>query len=218
MRIAFVMDPFEQLDGIDEDTSCCLIQECLDRGHSVLYVRVECLRLADGLAVCAGQWVLGREGEQFILSVAAQVALDGVDVIFMRKDPPVDLCYLNAVHVLGRVSSGTMIINSPESIERVNEKLYILDFPDFAPRSIVTCSPEQLGCFLRQVGGEMVVKPLNECSGRGVIYVHLGDLNMRSILEMVTADGRRFVMGQEFLPEVREKGDRRLLMLSLIHI
>jgi glutathione synthase len=149
-----------------------------------------------------------------VLSAGEETHLDEVDAVFMRKDPPVDLQYFDALHILGRIDRGTVVVNCAEGIRRVNEKLYPLGFPHLAPRSIVTSSSKHILCFLEDVGGQMVVKPLNESSGRGVVYLRLGDLNVRSILDMVTVHGRQFVIAQEFLPEVMDKGDKRILMLA----
>ncbi len=213
LKVGFIMDPFEKLDAIDEDTSCCLIIECLRRNYHVFYLQVKDLQFWRGRTWGRLHQIIKREGNIFVMAKPELVNLDDLQVIFMRKDPPFDLDYLYSTYLLEQISPHTLIINHPQGIRQANEKLYVLNFPSFAPHSFVSKQPQELKKFLSEVGGQMVVKPLNECSGRGVIYLREGDIGLNSLLEMITQEGERFVIAQEYLPQVRE-GDKRILLLE----
>src|SRR5262249_2227614 len=140
--------------------------------------------------------------------------LAGFDVIFMRKDPPVDTAYLFATHVLSLVDgTSTWVVNNPQALRDANEKLYALHFSDLIPPSIVTCEISRLKASRDGLGGEMIVKPLDGCGGAGVFHVQRRDRNLNAILELSTDNGRRWIMGQQYLPEIR-LGDKRLIVLD----
>lgn len=214
LKIGFIMDPFERLDAIDEDTSCCLIMECLRRGHQVFYLQIKDLQLRQGKVLATLRRVMRKEGDRFLLANPELTDLNTLQVIFIRKDPPFNQDYLYSTYILDQISSSTLLINHSGGIRGANEKLYVLNFPLFAPRSIVSKRLEDLKEFLFQVGGKMVVKPLNECSGRGVMYLQQEDVNLNSLLEVTTQGEQTFVMAQEYLSRVRKEGDKRILMLE----
>jgi glutathione synthase len=139
--------------------------------------------------------------------------LDRLQAIFIRKDPPFNLDYLYSTYILEHVSPPTFVINSPRGIREANEKLYVLNFPLFAPRSLVSKKPAKLKKFLWQIGGKMILKPLGDCSGRGVLCLEEDDINLNSLLEMATEQGKKFLIAQEYLPEIKE-GDKRILILE----
>ena len=213
LKIAFIMDPFQELDSINEDTSCSLITECLQRGYEVFYLQIGDLELQGKKAWGRLSKILGRKKDKFILARPEMMRLDKLQAIFVRKDPPFDLDYLYSTYILDYVSSATLIINSPRGIREANEKLYILNFPLFAPASLVSKEPEQLKNFLSQIGGKMILKPLGDCSGRGVLCLQEHDINLNSLLEMATEQGSKFLMAQEYLPQIKE-GDKRILVLE----
>ena len=213
LKIAFIMDPFEKLDDINEDTSCCLITECLRRGYEVFYLQIKDLELQGKKAWGRLGKILEKEEDRFIIARPQMMRLDKMQAIFVRKDPPFDLDYLYSTYILEYVSPPTLIINSPRGIREANEKLYILNFPLFAPGSLVSKKPEQLKKFLSQIGGKMILKPLDDCSGRGVLCLQEDDINLNSLLEMATEQGNKFLMAQEYLPQIKE-GDKRILVLE----
>jgi len=212
LNIGFIMDPFENLDSIDEDTSCSLIMECLKRGHKVFYLEIKDLELRGQRAWGTGSRILRREQNRFVMSGKEVVRLDRLQVIFMRKDPPFDLDYLYSTYIL-EFASPAFIINNPRGIREANEKMYIFNFPRFTPRSLVSKDPKKLKRFLLEVGGQMVIKPLNNCSGKGILYIRENDINLNSLLEMATQEGKRFIIAQEYLPQVKQ-GDKRILLLD----
>ena len=213
LQIGFIMDPFERLDSIDEDTSCSLIMECLRRGHKVFYLQVNELQLRGNRVLARVSEIVGRIEDKFTMAKSSVMRLDELQAIFMRKDPPFDLDYLYATYILDYVQPATLVINSPKGLRGANEKLYVLNFPSLAPRSLVSKDPDELKQFLSEVGGHTIVKPLNNCSGKGVVYLREGDINVPSLLEITTREGQEFVVAQEYLPQVRE-GDKRILLLE----
>ena len=208
----FVMDPVESLD-IAGDTTFVLMLEAQRRGIRVLEAH------PDGLEVDGGRvqarvrpLTLRREpgnhfdaGETFCLDFDAEA-----DLVLQRKDPPVDTAYVTATQILG-LCRRALVLNRPAGILASNEKLYALGFADLMPPTRVTASIASLEAFLDDLGGEMIVKPLDGRGGEGIFHVHREDRNRGSILEQSTAFGSRPVMAQAYLEEVRE-GDKRILL------
>jgi glutathione synthase len=157
---------------------------------------------------------LRREiGRHFELGEPAVVALDEVaDVVFQRKDPPVDGDYIVATQILS-LCRRALVLNRPEGILAANEKLYAMRFPELMPVTRVTRSIAELRSFLEVLGGEMIVKPLDGRGGEGIFHVSRSDRNLVSILEQSTRFGTRAVIGQEYLSAVRS-GDKRILLVD----
>ncbi len=213
LEIAFIMDSFDKLDSIDEDTSCCLITECLKRGYGVFYLQIKDLELQGKKVWGSLSKIVEKKEDRFIIARPEMIRMDRLQAIFIRKDPPFNLDYLYSTYILEHVSPPTFIINSPRGIREANEKLYVLNFPLFAPGSLVSKKPEKLKKFLWQIGGKMILKPLGDCSGRGVLCLQKDDINLNSLLEMATEQGKKFLIAQEYLPEIKE-GDKRILILE----
>jgi len=213
LKVGFIMDPFERLDSIEEDTSCCLILECLKRGYEVFYFQIKDLQLKEGKVFGEGRKITGKKQAIFIMEERKMISLDRLQVLFMRKDPPFNLDYLYSTYILEFLVPYVLIINNPRGIRDANEKIYPLRFPSVAPKSLVSKEPEKIKRFLYEVGGKAVVKPLNECSGKGIFYLEKNDINLNSLLEGVTSEGKEFVIVQEYLPQVKE-GDKRILLLE----
>ena len=213
LQIGFIMDSFDKLDAINEDTSCCLITECLRKKDKVFYLEVKDLYLRKNKVWGKVSRIREKSKDKFILAQPQMMRLDELQIIFMRKDPPFDLDYLYSTYILEYVEPTTLIINSPRGIRCANEKLYILNFPSLIPSSLVSKNPEELKKFLFEVNGQMIIKPLNNCSGKGIFYLQKSDINLNSLLEVATREGEEFVIAQEYLPQIRE-GDKRILLLE----
>jgi glutathione synthase len=157
---------------------------------------------------------LRRErGNHFTLGERSWVPLGKVDAVFMRSDPPFDLDYFMATQLLERARGSTLLINDPRGLREANEKVYALNFPEFSPPTIVTCDRQRIRDFVDEQGGEAIVKPLEGCAGLGIFHLRKGDRNLHSILESSTVDGKRYVMVQRYIPEVRQ-GDKRIVLLD----
>jgi len=217
-RFAFVMDPIDRILP-DKDTTFMFMLEAGRRGHEVYYVPADALWAHRGAAFGRAR----RTGvmrpttahpSHYQLFEERETRLDWFDAVFMRKDPPFDLAFFYATHLLGLVdSTRTLVLNSPHGLREANEKLYALNFPDVVPPSLVSSEIARLKAFLEELGGEMIVKPLDGAGGAGVFHLHRGDRNLNAILENATDNGRRLIMAQRYLPAIRQ-GDKRIIVLD----
>jgi glutathione synthase len=208
------MDPIESID-IQSDTTFVMMLEAQRRGCRVLYAQPETLGVAGGEVVASVRPVtLRREpGRHAELGPAEQIALDAAaDLVFQRKDPPVDPAYVTATQILG-LCRRALVLNRPAGVLAANEKLYTLNFADLMPATRVTHSIALLQEFMDELGGEMIVKPLDGRGGEGIFHVSRHDRNLLSILEQSTAFESRRVMAQQYLPAVRT-GDKRILLVD----
>jgi glutathione synthase len=145
--------------------------------------------------------------------VARELWLSDVDVVFVRKDPPFDAQYLHLTQLLDLASKSTLIVNSPQGLRDANEKLFALQFAQYTPRTLVTSSPTRIQEFLREIGGEGVLKPLDGAGGFGVVLLRRDDPNLRALIDLETQEGRQPALLQEYLPAVKG-GDKRVLVLD----
>jgi glutathione synthase len=214
LTIAFLMDPIGAID-IEKDTTFLLMLEAQRRGHRVLYFELGDLTVDEGRARARMRpATLRREaGRHADLGPPRTAVLDDeVDVVFHRKDPPVDEAYVAATQIL-LLCRRSLVLNRPEGILIANEKLYALHFPDLMPETRVTRGIPELIDFMAKVGGDMIVKPLSGKGGEGIFHVGHDDRNLFSILETATAFGSRWTLAQRYLPAVR-RGDKRILLLE----
>jgi glutathione synthase len=208
----FIIDPPERLDP-PTDTSLALMRESLRRDHQVMYCTLSELHLASG-GLHAGVYPVSFfPGEElFRGGELRDIDLSTVDFLYMRKDPPVDTAYLHATYLLDHLPETVLQINPARTLRNYCEKLIPLLFPGLVPESIVTRSADVLATFLDR-HGEIVIKPLDDCSGRGIIRLSGSDPQRPAILDRATSGDTRFVQGQRFLPEIVE-GDKRVLLLA----
>jgi glutathione synthase len=215
MRFVFVMDPLDRVTH-DKDTTFAFIQAAQARGHASYHCLLRDLFIQDGEA-----WAVTHPVE--VLPAAPWIALHtqrterlrlgDVEAVFVRKDPPFDRAYLYATLILERARGKTLLVNDPRGLRDANEKLYALNFPEWTPRTLVTAHRDMIHDFCREVGGVAMVKPLDGAGGMGVIQIKTGDKNARAIVDMLTNEGRRLTIAQEFLPAVTA-GDKRILLLD----
>jgi glutathione synthase len=140
--------------------------------------------------------------------------LSWFDVIFMRKDPPFDMNFFFATHLLSLVDERKcLVVNHPLGLREANEKLYALNFLGLVPETLVSSDTAKLKKFMEEQDGEMIIKPLDGCGGSGVFYLHRKDRNINAMLEAATVNGQKMIMAQRYIPEVR-KGDKRIMALD----
>ncbi len=212
-RHLFLMDPLEDVD-VERDSTFALMLEAQRRGHEVLYGRVEGLSLRRGAAYAEvrGATVRPVQGRHADLGPRTTVAAGDVDVVWMRKDPPFHMGYIFNTYVLDVAARDTLVVNAPEGLRSMNEKVWALRFVDLVPDSLVTQSMAELRALADELGA-IVVKPLDGNGGEGVFIVRRDDPNIGVILETSTQHGRRKVLGQAYLPAARD-GDKRLILVE----
>lgn len=211
-RLVFVIDPPEALDP-PTDTSLALMREGLARGLEVFWAGLGDLYLEGDdprARVYPVRFVENRE--LFLPSASQDMRLGDAAMVFMRKDPPVDLAYLHATLILERLPPRVLQINPPGALRTFCEKLIPSLFPGLAPDSLVSSDPQRLLDFLER-HGHIVIKPLEDCSGHGVYALRRGDPNVAPLIRSLSAQGRRYLQAQRFLPAI-EEGDKRVLLLD----
>lgn len=213
-QIGVVMDPVDRID-IDKDTTFVLMLEAQQRGHQIYFMELDDLFLRGGTP--HGRYrrlELARATPHYRLGEFQTGALADFDSVWMRKDPPFDMKFFFATHLLSLIDeSRCFLLNHPRGLREANEKLYALRFPEQIPQTLVAGDMGRLKAFMGELGGEMIVKPLDGCGGSGVFYLSGDDRNTNSILEASTDYGRRLVMAQRYLPEIRQ-GDKRIIVLD----
>jgi glutathione synthase len=214
LRILYVMDPLSRV-LVDKDTTFAFMLAGQQRGHEQHTCGIEDLSIDETVPHARARFAeVRRAADHYTLGEERTLPLAWFDVVFMRKDPPFDLAYYFATHVLGLVDPRvTFVLNDPRGLREANEKLYALRFPDLVPESLVSADPGRLKAFMERMGGEMIVKPLDGCGGAGVFHLHRADRNVNALLELMTANGTRLVMGQRYLAAARA-GDKRVIVLD----
>lgn len=211
-KILFIIDKIElkYFEFNNLVTNFWLIKEFLDRKNQVYITTIPMLSLRGKTAYTQCYESFEDNGNIFYKNTAEEEKIDSFDLVMFRPDPPVDIDYINATYIFDFVS--TKVINSPRAIRSFNEKLHSLYFSEFMTQTIVTCSLKDIENFLSE-HGQIVLKPLNRCFGSGVMYLHQGDPNTRTIINTLTNNETTQVMVQEYIPEVK-KGDIRVLTLG----
>lgn len=214
LKMAFIMDPVETINT-EKDTTFVLMLEAQARGHEVWYLELKDMFVKETQAYANATPIsLERSEEFYKLGKTQTMKLDSFDVVWMRKDPPVNNDFLYATYILSLIDEAkTKVLNNPTGIRESNEKLYSLFFPEIIPQSVVTKNIVELESFLSESGGEMVVKPLDGHGGEGIFYVREGDRNANVILEAITKFETEYVIAQKFIEEVSE-GDKRIIVLN----
>ena len=213
-RHLFVVDPLGPID-ITKDSSFALLWAAQGRGDTLHTCDTDGL-FAQGpraFATCRQTTVAKRQGAHFAVSHPEVRPLGDFDAIWMRKDPPFDMQYIAATYVLDLAPPATKVFSRPDSLRNWNEKTSLLQFGDLAPPSLLTRDPKQIMRFQAEVGGSVVIKPLGYSGGNGIVALHPGDLNTRSLLEITTRHGKEFVLAQKYLPQV-VAGDKRVILVA----
>ncbi len=210
----FVVDPFGPID-ITKDSSFALMLAAQGRGHAVWSCDTDGLfaQSGQGFARCRPTRVQALRGDHVHFGPVQSQPLGHFDVVWMRKDPPFDMQYIAATYVLDLAPEKTRVLSRPEALRSWNEKCSILHYPQLAPPSLLTRDMDEIRRFQAEVGGSIVVKPLAFSGGAGIVALHPGDKNSRSLIEISTAGGKQFVLVQAYLPEV-VLGDKRVILVN----
>jgi glutathione synthase len=216
MRWLFVMDPVESIN-IKKDTTFAIMAECARRGIETWYCTIDTLAVshqAGVWATCQQLHAIPGTGVQKLGEPAPRTALKDFPVIWMRKDPPFNMAFFYATLLLEQAEqAGCLVLNRQAGLRAANEKAFVLNFPQFAPTSIITRRADDIRMFLAEMGGKAVLKPLDLMGGSGIFLLREDDANLGTIIEQSTRYGEESVMVQRFLPEARE-GDKRVLLMD----
>ena len=169
----------------------------------------------DGKVIANARKTLVKDSEHewYKCEVTEELQLTNIDVVFMRKDPPFDMDYIYATYLLEQAEdSGVLVMNKPSSLRDANEKLFALNFPDCIPETLVSSNIKKLSEFISKIK-TAVVKPLDGMGGTDIFKLAKGDKNIEEVLLKITNQGSRYIMAQEFLPEIKD-GDKRILLIN----
>lgn len=216
MKILFVIDRVElkYFEFNNLVTNFWLIKEFLERGNDVFITTIDKLSLKSGVAYASGYDSYVENSDiKFDKSKEYQQKIEDFQLVMFRPDPPVDLDYINATYVFDFVDRNkTVILNDTSAIRDFNEKLHSVWFNDLMPENIVTSSMADIMGFLSR-NEEIILKPLNNCFGAGVMYLKRGDKNTSVIINSVTKNGTNLIMVQKYLPSAMH-GDKRVLIIG----
>ena len=213
LNVAIQMDPIEKID-IGGDSTFALALEAQQRGHTLLYYGPRDLSFREGLVTARARPLNVRavKGDHFTLGDVAVHDLSKSDVVLMRQDPPFDMAYITATHILERIHPKTLVVNDPSSVRNAPEKLFVTLFKDLMPPTLITSDRLEIVSF-RKEHKDIIVKPLYGNGGAGVFRVKPDDENLGALLEMFTQFYREPVIVQRYVPEVR-KGDKRIILVD----
>jgi glutathione synthase len=214
LKIGIVMDPIDSIVP-KKDSSFAMLLEAQRRSAEIHYFEQRDLCMLAGKAMGRSTRLTVQDNPDawFDLGEQADVELGSLDVILMRKDPPFDMEYVYTTYILDRAKlAGALIVNEPQALRDMNEKVYTAWFPECTPLTLITRSMADMKSFLKD-HGRVVVKPLDGMGGRSIFVVQKGDNNANVIFETLTDYGRRFAMAQVYIPEIT-LGDKRILLID----
>ena len=213
LAVAIQMDPIDSID-INADSTFALAMEAQARGHGLFHYLPRDLSLREGRVVATVRSLTVRReaGDHFALGDADSIDLATMDVVLMRQDPPFDMAYISATHLLEHVHPATLVVNDPIQVRNAPEKLFVTHFGELMPPTLITTDAQEIHAF-RLKYEDIVIKPLFGNGGSGVFHVSPGDENLNALLEMFTEFYREPIMVQKYLPAVRE-GDKRIILVD----
>ncbi len=223
LKVAVQMDPIESVN-VDADSTFALMLESQRRGHALWHYDVRNMSLTEGKAAVDGPrterlvavarpvTVRAVQGEHYVFGPAERLDLSTMDVVLMRQDPPFDMAYITATHMLEHIHPHTLVVNDPASVRDAPEKLLVTHFPELMPPTLITWDVQAIRAF-RTEHQDIIVKPLFGNGGAGVFRIRQGDENLASLLEMHWARSREPLMIQRYEPAVR-RGDKRVILID----
>ena len=213
LNVAVQMDPIARIN-IRGDSTFALLLEAQKRGHDISYYTPDKLSLRGEELVAPVQHLTVRDevGDHFTLGEPKRTALDSFDAILLRQDPPFDLAYITSTHLLERIHPKTLVVNDPSSVRNAPEKLFVLNFPQLMPPTLISRDLDEINSF-RDQHGAVVMKPLHGHGGAAVFRVMPQDMNFGSLFDMFSVTFREPWVIQRFLPEVKH-GDKRIILVD----
>jgi glutathione synthase len=213
LKVAVQMDPIARIN-IRGDSTFALLLEAQKRGHALSYYTPEQLSLSgsDVVAPVQALQVRDQEGSHFTLGDAKRTNLASFDVILLRQDPPFDLAYITTTHLLERIHPKTLVVNNPASVRDAPEKIFVMEFPDLMPPTLISRDKDEINLF-RETHGDVVFKPLYGHGGAAVFRIARQDMNFGSLYDLFSTTFREPWVIQRFLPEVKD-GDKRIILVD----
>ena len=214
LTVAVQMDPLDSIN-IAGDSSFALMLTAQERGHRLFHYSAEDLNYRDGRVWAKAYPVTVQRvvGDHFSVGEPVNLDLgDEADVVLMRQDPPFDLGYITATHLLERIADKTLVVNDPAQVRNAPEKVFVLDYPQFMPPTLVTRSLDEARKFLAEHGA-IVIKPLHGNGGKAIFKVESDGANLSALIEVFNMTWREPHMVQAFLPDVA-KGDKRIVLVD----
>jgi glutathione synthase len=217
LTVAVQMDPIERIT-IKGDSTFALMLEGQRRGHELFYYRPEALALRDGVLSARGSTVSVRDevGDHATVGEAHRRDLSAVDVVLLRQDPPFNMAYITTTHLLERIHPATLVVNDPAHVRNAPEKIFVMDYPQFMPPTLITRDFDEIGAFRREFG-DIIIKPLYGNGGAGVFRLTAGDQNLASLLEIFEEAFPEPFIAQRYVPAVRA-GDKRIILVDGIAV
>ena len=213
LAVAIQMDPLEGVN-IDADTTFALALEAQGRGHGLYHYLPRDLHYRNGrvLAKARPFEVRRVKGDHVTLGAPEQIDLAAMDVVLMRQDPPFNLAYISTTHLLDRIHPSTLVVNDPTSVRNSPEKLFVTQFQELMPPTLITYDLDEIRAFRREYG-DIIVKPIYGNGGAGVFHVRPDDTNLASLIELFRTYLNEPLMVQRYLPEIRN-GDKRIILIN----
>jgi glutathione synthase len=213
LNVAVQMDPIARIN-IRGDSTFALLLEAQKRGHSLSYYTPDKLSLRGEEVVAPVQVLTVRDdaSDHFTLGEPRREPLAQYDVILLRQDPPFDLAYITSTHLLERLHPNTLVVNDPASVRNAPEKIFVMDFPQLMPPTLISRDLDEINAF-RDEHGAVVMKPLHGHGGAAVFRVMPQDMNFGSLFDMFSVTFREPWVIQRFLPEVKH-GDKRIILVD----
>jgi glutathione synthase len=213
LRVACQMDPIERID-IRGDSTFALLLEAQKRGHALFYYTPPNLALHGNKLLARGETlkVEDKVGAHYKLSDSRVEDLSQQDVVLLRQDPPFDMAYITTTHLLERIHPKTLVVNDPANVRNAPEKIFVLDFLDLMPPTIVTRSLADVQRFRAEMK-DIILKPLYGNGGAAIFRIAPDDTNVGSLVELFQTVFREPFMVQQYRPEVRD-GDKRIILVD----
>lgn len=213
LNVAVQMDPIARIN-IRGDSTFALLLEAQRRGHGLSYYTPDKLSLRGEELYAPVQALAVRDeiGDHFTLSEPKPTALASFDVVLLRQDPPFDLAYITSTHFLERIHPKTLVVNDPASVRNAPEKLFVMNFPQLMPPTLISRDLNEINAFRAQHGA-VVMKPLHGHGGAAVFRVMPQDMNFGSLFDMFSVTFKEPWVIQRFLPEVKH-GDKRIILVD----
>jgi glutathione synthase len=213
LNVAVQMDPIERIN-IRGDSTFALLLEAQKRGYSISYFTPDKLSLRGEELVAPVQHLTVRDelGDHFTLGEPRREPMTSFDVILLRQEPPFDIAYITSTHLLERIHPKTLVVNDPASVRNAPEKMFVLNFPQLMPPTLISRDLDEINSF-RDQHGAVVMKPLHGHGGAAVFRVMPQDMNFGSLFDMFSVTFREPWVIQRFLPEVKH-GDKRIILVD----